>query len=78
MLLAFMLLEWQKGEDSYWFPYLQILPKEAHCFWRWDPKLIKETQDPAFQLMKMKKVKIYREGLEEVMAVFRMYPNVFN
>jgi hypothetical protein len=54
------------------------LPKEARCFWRWDPKLIKETQDPALQLMKMKKVKIYREGLEEVMAIFRMYPNVFN
>lgn len=43
ILMTFMLFELQKGRKSFWYPYFEILPKDACAFWRWDPKVIKET-----------------------------------
>lgn len=77
-MMAFLLFELQKGEKSFWYPYFQVLPDDAECFWRWDQKVIKETQDPAIILSRFRNVQTYRESLENAMAVFRRHPDVFS
>lgn len=78
MLMALLFFEMQKGEDSFWYPYLQILPNEAKSFWRWDPQIIKQTQDPALIVQRPRKTKMYQESLQGALKVFRMHPEVFD
>ena len=63
MLMAFVVFELQKGEDSFWHPYFEILPADAKCFWRWDPKVIKLTQDPAIIVQRPRKTTIYNDSI---------------
>jgi hypothetical protein len=44
ILIVFIMYEWQKGEKSFWFPYLNFLP-EAEYFYSWNTKVISETYD---------------------------------
>lgn len=78
ILIAFLLFEMQKGKSSYWYPYIQILPRDAHCFWRWNKEIIQETQDPSLILQRFRQGQTYRESVESVMACFKMHPEVFD
>jgi len=78
VLIAFLLFELQKGEKSFWYPYIEVLPRDADCFWRWDPKIIKQTQDPALILTRIKNSNTYKDSLYDVLKVFQSHPDVFN
>jgi len=45
ILISFILYEKQKGEKSFWFPYLNILPEKCDCLLNWDDEEIDEVQD---------------------------------
>ena len=34
ILITYVLYEMQKGEDSFWHPYFEVLPKVTN-FWNW-------------------------------------------
>ena len=39
-----MMYEYQKGKDSYWFPYLNLLP-DVEFFCNWDEKILDLLED---------------------------------
>jgi len=44
-LLLFMIYEWQKGPDSFWYPYFQVVnPGSLTCYW--DEKTLQTLDDP--------------------------------
>ena len=43
-LAVFMMYEYQKGKDSYWFPYLNLLP-DVEFFCNWDEKILDLLED---------------------------------
>ena len=61
-----MLLEWQKGEDSFWKQYLDSLPV-APFFCHWDKQAIEATQDEALISSAVE----YREDVEYQWDLFR-------
>lgn len=64
----------QKGEKSFWHPYFEVLPKLTN-FWRWDPKHLRETDDP-FLLVELERVRDYHEtsGWKWMKPIFTKYP----
>ena len=40
-----MLYEYQKGKQSYWFPYLNLLPLDIEFFCNWPQEDIQATDD---------------------------------
>ena len=46
MLVVRLMYEYQLREDSYWFPYIELMP-EVTFFCDWDPETIMKTQDLA-------------------------------
>ncbi len=44
-MISFILYEKQKGEKSFWQPYLSVLPETCDCMLNWDDEEIDEVQD---------------------------------
>ena len=61
-----MLLEWQKGEDSFWKQYLDSLPNTTF-FCHWDKQSIEATQDESLINATVE----YREDIEYQWGLFR-------
>lgn len=40
ILETFIIYEMQKGEDSFWHAYFEVLPRVTH-FWLWDEEIIR-------------------------------------
>ena len=43
-LVLYLIYEWQKGEESFWKPYIDLMP-DVKFFCHWDEQDIVETQD---------------------------------
>lgn len=77
MLACFIIFEMQKGEESLWFNYFEILPRLTN-FWRWDSKHLKETDDP-FVLVELDRIRDFKENSSwgQMKPIFGKYPEVF-
>lgn len=75
-LAVFMLFEYQKGKESFWFPYLNLLP-EVEFFCNWDPKFLQATDDIGL----VEEALAYKEDIEaewkEVELLLLRYPQHF-
>ena len=72
----FVLYEMQKGKDSFWHPYFEVLPKLTN-FWYWDEEHIRATDDP-FITCEMDKIRKYIDkNFEEMRLILLQYPEVF-
>jgi len=45
IMMSYILYEKQKGEKSFWYPYLSILSEDYDCLLNWDEEEINEVQD---------------------------------
>ena len=73
--LLFLLHETQKGHDSFWKPWLDVMPQVTQ-FHDWDQTVIDATQDPALISQAMKERESGNDW-RHFMACLRRYPNVF-
>lgn len=49
VLTAYLLHERAKGEASFWYPFLRVLPSEVEVLYDWSSEDIEELQDPDLQ-----------------------------
>ena len=76
-LLVLLIYENQKGEESFYWPYLDLMPKiDFFCFWE------KENLFACQDLGLMLETKQYKIELEAeifaLCAIMRRYPDIFN
>lgn len=75
-LVTFIIYEFSKGADSFWKPYLDLMPF-VRFFCHWSKDLINATQDPRLILDSLDyKDELALEWLE-LRDVLRKYPEVF-
>lgn len=71
-----MIYEYQKGEDSFWFPYLNLLP-DVEFFCNWDHSELSATEDGEL----IYESKNYKRDIElewkEVELLLNTYPEHF-
>lgn len=71
-----MIYEYQLGEESFWHPYLSLLPN-VEFFCNWPEEHIREFQDPLL----MAECKEYKDDVEyewkEVEIILMSYPALF-
>jgi hypothetical protein len=47
MMLVYLFYEWQKGEESFWYPWFKVFPvDDQELFWYWKEHEKKSCQDP--------------------------------
>jgi hypothetical protein len=73
-----MLYEYQLGTDSFWFPYLNLLPQDIEFFCNWPLQAILETDD--FELAE--EALAYKRDIEkewqDMKGVMLAYPELFS
>lgn len=77
MILAFFLFhELTQGRDSYWYPYLRIMP-EIQSLSDWKEFQIEMLQDESFVLYQEEQA-LYDEMIwHDSLTIIQQYPNVF-
>ena len=73
-----MLYEYQLTKDSFWFPYLNLLPLDIEFFCNWHMEAIRATDD----IILIEEALIYRRDIEkewlDMKAVLEAYPQHFS
>ena len=60
ILVLLLMFEWQKGDDSFWKPYLDVLP-EVQLFCHWEEDEIAAAED----LSLMQSAETYKDVFNE-------------
>ena len=76
ILLIYVIYEYQKGEDSFWWPYLDLMPHvQFFCDWREEDIFAVQDYGLIFGALE------YKEELnneyKQVVRVMSKYPDIF-
>jgi hypothetical protein len=78
IMLVYLFFEWQKGEESFWYPWFKVYPVDDQTlFWNWKENEVKALQDP-YLINEFKEYQgSYVESLQSVYTMMKKYPDVF-
>ena len=76
-MLTFFLWELSKGTASFWFPYLEFLPKDLETLVDWNTNDLIELQDPDLQYMAQFKRKNDFQNYKQIQSALKKYPDLF-
>ena len=76
-LIIFMLFERHKGPTSYWYYFLETLPKELDTVLIWTEEELGELQDPMLVRDARERLREVRDCWRQVKAVLKHYPSLF-
>ena len=76
ILLIFVLYEYQKGEDSFWWPYLDLMP-HVQFFCDWNKEEIVAVQDYGLIFAAMDYKSEVDKEYKQFVKVLSKYPEIF-
>lgn len=77
-LIIFMIFERHKGADSYWYYFLETLPKELDTVLIWTEEELSELQDSLLVKDAKERLREVRDCWRQVKTVLKQYPSLFN
>ena len=76
-LILFMIFERHKGDSSYWYYFLETLPKELDTVLVWTVEELTELQDPMLVRDAKERLQEVRQCWCQVKSVLKQYPALF-
>lgn len=73
-----MLYEYQQGTDSYWFPYLNLLPLDIEFFCNWPAEEIRATDDLELAEESFAYKRDIEKEWQDIKNVLIRYPELFS
>jgi hypothetical protein len=76
ILFTFIIYEFQKGEESFWWPYLDLMP-DFEFFCDWPEKEVFNVQDYGLIFHALDYKKEMQKGYNAMNQLFKKYPDIF-
>jgi len=77
VLCTFLIWEKLKGEKSFWYPYISVLPEETEWLMDWNSEEISELQDSILSRDTQVESKELNEIWNMLFECYKKYPKFF-